>query len=109
MKVSFRFYAQLNDFLAPARRGTRFVHVLRNVTSVKDAIEALGVPHPEVDLILINGGAEPFAAHLHDGDDVSIYPSFRSLNVADLLRVGADPPKPVRFAVDLHLGKLVSL
>ena len=47
-----RFYAQLNDFLAPVRRGRRFVHVLRNVTSVKDAIEALGVPHPEVDVIL---------------------------------------------------------
>jgi uncharacterized protein with PIN domain len=109
MKVSFRFYAQLNDFLAPARRGERFAHVLQNVTSVKDAIEALGVPHPEVDLILINGVAEDFATHLHDGDDVSVYPSFRSLDVAGLRRAGPNPPDPVRFALDDHLGKLVSL
>lgn len=108
-EVSFRFYAQLNDFLASARRGRRFVHVLRHVTSVKDAIEALGVPHPEVGVILINGAAEDFAARLRDGDDVSVYPAFRSLDIGDVRRVDAAPLHPVRFAVDAHLGKLVSL
>ena len=76
---------------------------------MKDAIEALGVPHPEVDVILVNGASEDFTARLHDGDDVSVYPVFRSLDIAGLRRVGADPPQPVRFALDAHLGKLVSL
>jgi uncharacterized protein with PIN domain len=109
MDVSFRFYAQLNDFLPLAFRGRRFTHVLRNVSSVKDAIEALGVPHPEVDVILINGRAEDFKAHLHAGDNVSVYPAFRALDLAGLRRAGADPPQPLRFALDGHLGKLASL
>lgn len=109
MELSFRFYGQLNDFLPPARRGLRFVHHLRNVTSVKDAIESLGVPHPEIDLILINGAAEAFSALLNAGDDVSVYPRFTRLDISDLQHVGADPPQPVRFALDTHLGKLASL
>jgi len=107
--VSFRFYAQLNDFLPFARRGRRFTHTLRNVSSVKDAIEGLGVPHPEIDIILINGAAADFAVHLRNGDDVSVYPAFRSLDLSDLPRAGADPPQPARFALDAHLGKLASL
>ena len=109
VELSFRFYGQLNDFLPPARRGQRFVHHLRNVASVKDAIEALGVPHPEIDVILINGVAESFAALLKEGDDVSVYPRFTRLDISGLRRVGADPPPPVRFALDAHLGKLASL
>jgi uncharacterized protein with PIN domain len=109
MNVSFRFYARLNDFLPFARRGRRFGHVLRNVSSVKDAIEALGVPHPEVDVILINGAAADFSVQLRDGDDVSVYPAFRSLDVSGVRRAGADPPPAPGFAVDAHLGKLASL
>lgn len=109
MEALFRFYGQLNDFLPLLRRGRRFLYRLRNISSVKDAIEALGVPHPEVDVILINGGAVDFAAQLADGDDVSVYPAFRSLDLPGLRRAGADPPLPVRFALDAHLGKLASL
>jgi uncharacterized protein len=109
VQVSFRFYGQLNDFLSAARRGRRFVHRLRNVASVKDAIEALGVPHPEVDLILINGAAEVFSALLTDHADVSVYPAFKCLEISGLQRAGADLPQPVRFALDTHLGKLASL
>ena len=109
MHVSFRFYGSLNDFLPPIRRGRRFTQVMKSSSSVKDAIEALGVPHPEVDVILINGAAEDFSARVHDGDYVSIYPAFRSIDISGVRRVGADPPQPVRFALDAHLGKLVSL
>jgi uncharacterized protein len=59
VELSFRFYGELNDFLSAARRGQRFVYHLRSIASVKDTIEALGVPHPEVDLILINGAPSP--------------------------------------------------
>jgi uncharacterized protein with PIN domain len=100
---------QLNDFLPPALRGRRFTRVFRHASSVKDAIEALGVPHPEVDVILINGTAEDFRAHLHDADTVSVYPPFRALDLPGLRRAGADPPQPVRFVLDAHLGKLASL
>ena len=107
--VSFRFYARLNDFLRVPYRGRRFTHVVAARCSVKDAVEALGVPHPEVDIILINGVAEEFSYRLRDGDDVSIYPAFRTIDVNGVRRVGTDVCGEVRFAVDQHLGKLASL
>src|SRR6266513_2154730 len=51
----FRFYAELNDFLPPARRFASFAHSFELPASVKDMIESRGVPHTEVDLILLNG------------------------------------------------------
>lgn len=108
VEVLFRIYAQLNDFLPPGQRGRRFTHAVSGTSSVKDTIEALGVPHPEVDLVLVNGTAVDFTYRLHDGDSVSVYPAFRSLDLAGMRRVGADPPQPIRFVVDGQLGKLGS-
>jgi uncharacterized protein with PIN domain len=109
IEVTFRFYGQLNDFLPRRLRQRRFTHVIPGPTSVKDAIEAVGVPHPEVDVVLVNGKGEPFEYRLADGDDVAVYPVFRSIDVAAVPRVGVDPPQPVRFVLDAHLGKLASL
>jgi uncharacterized protein len=107
--VSFRFYAQLNDFLAKPRRGCRFSHTVAGPASVKDAIEGIGVPHPEVDLILVNGRSEPFTYRLRDGDDIAVYPRFRTVDVSGLERVGVDPPQVARFTADVHLGRLAAL
>jgi uncharacterized protein with PIN domain len=106
--VSLRFYAQLNDFLPYARRQRRFTHMLTAPASVKDTIEALGVPHPEVDLLIVNGEAADFARLLQDGDVVAVYPTFRSLDLAGIVRTGFPPPRPPRFALDAHLRKLAS-
>ena len=52
---TFRFYEELNDFLSPERRKIAFDYAFNGTPSVKDCIEAIGVPHPEVDLILVDG------------------------------------------------------
>ena len=109
IEVTFRFYGQLNDFLPRRFRQRRFTHVIPGPASLKDAIEAVGVPHPEADVVLVNGKGEDFAYRLADGDDVAVYPMFRSIDVAGLPRVGVDPPQPVRFVLDAHLRKLASL
>jgi hypothetical protein len=75
---------------------------------VTDAIEAIGVPHPEADVILINRRTEDFAYRLSDGDDVAVHPAFRAIDLAGLRHAGADPSQPVRFVLDAHLGKLAS-
>jgi hypothetical protein len=52
--ANFRFYAELNDFLLPERRFTEFAYGFLDVATVKDRLESFGVPHTEVDLILVN-------------------------------------------------------
>ena len=52
--ATFRFYEELNDFLAPARRRTAFSVPCARAATAKHMIEALGVPHTEVELILGN-------------------------------------------------------
>lgn len=59
-QAHFRFYAELNDPLPLPRRGESFSHAFEGAASVKDTIEAFGVPHTEVDLILVNGKPDDF-------------------------------------------------
>jgi uncharacterized protein with PIN domain len=104
-----RFYAQLNDFLPAARRHRRFRYGVANPASIKDVIESLGVPHPELDLIVVNGTAVDFTYQVRDGDEGAVYPTFTAIDVSGLRRVGVTAAEPVGFVVDVHLGKLASL
>ena len=102
----FRFYAELNDFLPPERRAATFVYAFAGKQSVKHLIEALGVPHTEVDLVLINGVPAAFGEHVEDGDRVSVYPVFESFDIASVSRVRPRPLRQTRFVADAHLGRL---
>ena len=85
------------------------MHAVAARSSVKDAFESLGVPHPEVDLVLVNGAAEEFSYRLQHGDDVSVYPAFRTIDISEIRRTAPDVSGAIRFAVDVHLSKLASL
>lgn len=107
--VELRFYGELGDFLAPGQRGRNFRYPLKRRTSVKDLIEALGVPHTEVDLILIDGESAGFGHHVRAGERIAVYPLFESLDIADLTRVRPAPWRSgqlPRFVCDVHLGTL---
>ena len=105
-RAYFRFYAQLNDFLPIKRRKVNFVHCFKNSASIKDTIEALGVPHTEVDLILANGKSVNFSYLIQDSDRFSVYPFFKSIDITPLLRVRLPSLPFPRFVLDVHLGKL---
>jgi len=104
--VGVRFYAELNDHLPKGdrQREGRFRFVGRN--TVKDAIEAFGVPHVEVDLIVVNGRSVDFTYRLRDGDRISVYPVFESLDISPLVRLQDRPLRNPRFVADVHLRKL---
>jgi uncharacterized protein with PIN domain len=106
--VTFRFYAELNDFLPTNQRQKPIEYQFLVAPSVKDAIEALGVPHPEVDLILANGQSVDFTYVLQPDDFISVYPVFESLDISPLVKVRAEPLREVRFVLDVHLGRLAS-
>lgn len=105
-KIYIRFYEELNDFLPEEKKKKRFTHSFIDRTSVKDLIESLGVPHTEVDLILVNGKSENFNYLINDGDDISVYPVFESLDISDVQHLRAKPLRKPKFICDVHLGKL---
>ena len=107
--ATFRFYQELNDFLAPAMRGRDCTCPCARAATVKHMIEALGVPHTEVELILVNGESTGFGHLLADGDRVSVYPKFEALDITPLLRVREAPLRVTRFVADAHLGGLAHL
>jgi uncharacterized protein len=105
-QADFRFYAELNDFLPAERRFRNISRTLAPGASVKDAIEALGVPHTEVDVILVNGESVDFSYALRHGDRVSVYPVFESLDIASVTHVRPKPLRDPRFVLDVNLGQL---
>jgi uncharacterized protein with PIN domain len=107
--ATFRFYEELNDFLPPVRRRRPFACACARAATTKHMIEALGVPHTEVELILVNGESAGFERLLREGDQVSVYPKFESFDVSSLLRVREHPLRVNRFVADAHLGGLARL
>ena len=105
-EVTVRVYGSLNDFLPPQRRHIAWPHVVGRRQSVKDLIESLGVPHPEIDLILVNGISVPFDHAVQSTDRIAVYPRFTNVDIGTLTCVRPPPPDTVRFVVDVHLGTL---
>ncbi len=103
---SFRFYAELNDFLPRQKRFKTFLYTFNLNPSVKDAIEALGIPHPEVDLILADSKSVDFSYRLREGDLISVYPTFELLDIGLVTRLRPKPLRISKFILDVNLGKL---
>ncbi|MBW1828387.1 MAG: MoaD/ThiS family protein, partial [Deltaproteobacteria bacterium] len=75
-KAVLRFYNELNDLLPEHRRNTEFEAEFKDKRSIKDMIEALGVPHTEIDIIIANGDSVDFNYILQEGDRIRVYPAF---------------------------------
>ena len=108
-RVRIRFYQELGDFLAPHLRGREFELAVNDGTTTKALVEHCGVPHGEVDLVLVDGASVDFGHKLRDGQRVSVYPVFESFDISALTRVRPAPLRVVRFLVDANLAKLASL
>jgi len=104
--VTVRFYEELNDFLPKQYRKKDRRCSFNGKRSVKDFIESLGVPHVEVDLILVNGESVDFNYILNDDDRISVYPVFERLNIENATRLRPVPLRETRFVLDVHLRKL---
>ncbi|MDQ3292405.1 MAG: MoaD/ThiS family protein, partial [Bacteroidota bacterium] len=71
----FYFYGNLNDFLSSFQKQKEIFYPFGGKPAVKDAIEALGVPHPEADVVLVNGQHQNFDYLLQANDRVAVYPA----------------------------------
>jgi uncharacterized protein with PIN domain len=104
--ITMRFYEELNDFLPEERRKRDFQVSIECRTSVKDLIESLGVPHVEVDLILVDGQSVDFGHVVDRARRISVYPVFESLDVTEVQHLRPRPLRDPRFVLDVHLGWL---
>jgi uncharacterized protein with PIN domain len=103
-ELRFHFHGDLPFFVRPNRGTEIVVRELRKKTSVKDAIEACGVPHPEVDLILVENKPIDFGYQLTATANIDVYPVAAPAEL--FLHSRLQRRDRTRFIADGHLGKL---
>ena len=94
--ATFLFSGRLNDFLPRDLKGLPIPIRFRERQSVKHLAESLGVPHPEIGRVQVNGRDEPLNVITLDQDYVEIHP------IPD--GYTGEP----RFVLDNHLGRLAA-
>ena len=104
--ASFEFFKSLNDFLSPVNKNKLFRYNFYGTPAIKDAIEAIGIPHTEVDVIIVKGLPVDFFYKLHNDDMVEVYPVNANPMFSKSYSLTPDLNYPLAFVADVHLGKL---
>lgn len=104
--IKIRFYEELNYFIEKKYKKKEIECEYKKNSTVKKIIEDFGVPHSEVDLILVNGISTDFNYKVKDKDRISVYPAFESFDIKEESRVRQEPLRRTNFILDVHLGKL---
>jgi uncharacterized protein with PIN domain len=94
--ATFLFFGRLRDFLQQDQRDQSIAVQFRGRQSIKHLAESLGVPHPEIGQVQVNGQQGELSAITQDGDEVEVHP------------VPNGPPVEPRFLLDNHLGRLAA-
>jgi len=102
--VWLNLHGDLDFFIRPESRPQRIERCLHEKTSIKDVVESCGVPHPEVDLILVSGQPVDFHYTLGTDADIELYPVGTGIPGFKEQRLQATTTS--RFVADGHLGKL---
>jgi len=92
----FSFLGRLNDFLPRDQKEQTITVDFRGRQSVKHLAESLGVPHPEIGQVQVNGREGTLGAITQDGDQVELHPIQNGFQ--------GEP----RFILDGHLGRLAA-
>lgn len=91
----FTFHGELAEFLPRERRRLSFEYACARAATLKNAIEALGIPHTEAAQFLVNGTPATLNRIVRDGDIIEVH-AWNRQSVAG----------PLRFIADAHLGGL---
>lgn len=101
-----RLYGSLNDFIPHNLRQRSLICYFKGNPNIKDTIESVGVPHPEIQLILFNGEPVTFNKPMEQDARISVYPFFHNIDVSYVQLVNPKPYDELKFMLDVHLGKL---
>jgi hypothetical protein len=107
--IQLRFYEELNDYLPPEKRKRALAFAFEHGVTVAGLLGGMGVPVDKVDLILRNDASVGLSEILQDGDRISIYPVFESLDVTSVQRLREKPLRIPRFIAGRGLADLVRL
>ncbi|MBP2454164.1 Mut7-C ubiquitin/RNAse domain-containing protein [Mycolicibacterium lutetiense] len=107
--VTVRAYAELIDFLEAGSRGRTVRRPCQSHQTVKDVLEAMGIPRTEIDLILVNGEPVGFGHRPAAGERIAVYPMFEALDIETTTRLRPEPLRDPRFVIDVKLGPLARL
>ena len=102
--VGLDFYGDLDFFLRSRMPGRPVERTLTEKTSIKDVIESCGVPHPEVDLIVVEGEPVDFSFGITGDAEIEVYPPGSRYPLFKEKRLQLS--KPIGFVCDGHLGRL---
>jgi hypothetical protein len=102
---SIRYYGNLKELL-DKRKKERRDFFFTGSPGIKDIVEADGIPHTEVSLVIVNGYSAGWDYRLKNGDYCAIYPCFDEIDIkSESLVLEPEYPRG-RFIIDVHLGKL---
>lgn len=104
--VKLKFFDGLNDFLDTKLREKSFPFSFYNRRSVKDLVESFGIPHVEVDLILVNERSEDFSYIVCNGDEIKVYQDSEKICIKKKKSLLPLKLKEIKFVCDVHLWKL---
>lgn len=104
--VEVRFHGRLNDFVGRKDRQRPIVTTIEHTPSIKDLIESLGVPHPEVDIIAVDGRSVDFGYLIRHDYRIEVFPPGETPALSPLLHLWPTLEAVTRFVLDTHLGRL---
>ncbi len=102
----FLFSGSLNDFLPDEKKGQSFVYDFKGIASVKNLIEAIGVPHTEIGKIIVNHKKKNFNYRVRDKDSIRLCPYNYGIGKMFLSLSSIFNTCKIKFIIDVHLGKL---
>ncbi|MEX2550158.1 MAG: Mut7-C RNAse domain-containing protein [Nitriliruptoraceae bacterium] len=74
--------------------------------SVKDLVESIGIPHPEIGLLVVDQRSVGFDQRVFGGEQVTVHPPGHEVSIDPRLDLWPEPVEPRRFVLDVHLGTL---
>lgn len=104
-QVEFTFFGDLSALLKRPHHEGRLDYPLQDTPAVKDAVEACGIPHTEVDLLVCDQVSIDWTYRLGGGERILVYPPGYPVVLEQALHLAARPLS-ARFILDVHLGKL---
>jgi uncharacterized protein len=107
--ATLRFHAELNAFLPATRRDSEFRCACAADATVKHVIEALGVPHTEIGLVVVDGAVASLGQRVREGARIAVYPAHAATETPTLPALPVASPMSTRFIADAQLGALARL